>query len=387
MIKRLEIARNLLKQKINQKPEINQKSENTMKTKAKKIDITMVDPLKSLGLEMIKKKKNKNKTLNSFSCPECGSESNENQKFCKNCGKQFSENNTPMNQKELKKYTKKRLGGTFGPSKEVKKFFTTGSVFNRQKATTFAIITSDMVKEGIKSGEIKTFKDIDNVIEHRVAKIEEEKQKLLKLESEPKYTVVHDPGPIVQTYTKKPIDWSGAKRSSNIIGGAVLLGPAGALMGAAISDNKKPEPKTKTKVVHKTYTQKECNVLIHENKLRFVNRKNRSFVFFKYINSMVLLKDYNKFEIKQNDGAKITFYGETPDKIEYTENIYNKLESKFKDYQSKNKPKTVPKPDEIVSGIEEDPINQIKKLNELKEAGIITNDEFETKKKELLERI
>lgn len=346
----------------------------------------MVDPRKSPGLKMMKKM-NKNKIQNSFLCPECGAESTEDQKFCKKCGKQFSENNTPMNKKMLKNYTKKRLGGTFGPSKEVKKFFNAGSVFNRHEATIFALITSDMVKDGIKSGEITTTDEIDQIIQDRYNKKQDIKNKKREENEKPTYTVVHYTGPMVQIYTEKPIDWSGFKRTTNVIGGALLLGPAGALIGAALSDNKKPEPKTKTKVVHNTITPKECTILIDENKLRFINRKNKWFIFFKDINSIILLKDHNKFEIKQNNGAKTTFYGEKPKKIEYTENLFNELESKFKDYQSKNKPNSEPKLEKEVFNSEEDPINQIKKLNELKEAGILTDEEFKTKKKELLERI
>lgn len=337
---------------------------------------------------------------NSFSCPECGAESNEDQKFCKKCGKQLSGNNlsdTPMNQKELKKYTKKRLGGTFGPSKEVKKFFTTGSVFNRQKATTFAIITSDMVKKGIKSGEITTTDEIDQIIQDKYNikqdlknKKREEKETLLKkLESEAKYTVVNDPGPQIVTHTKKPIDWSGFKRSTNVIGGAALLGPAGALMGAAISDNKKPEPKTVHKRVHATYTQKESIVEVFDDKLQFSNKKNSYPILFKNIDSMHLFIDQNKFEINKENKTKVSFKGESI-RINYTENLFNELESKFKEYKFKNQqtnPVHKSKPEKEVSDIEEDPINQIKKLNKLKEAGIITNDEFEKKKQELLERI
>ena len=102
---------------------------------------------------------------------------------------------------------------------------------------------------------------------------------------------------------------------------------------------------------------------------------------------MDLYKNHNKFEIKENNGSKLIFQGEKSTTNDYTKNLFNKIESNVKDYQSKNKPKVVPKSKPINPSSKKDPLELIKSLNELKEAGLITNKEFEDKKKELLDKI
>lgn len=314
------------------------------------------------------------------------------------------------NEKLLKDYMKKQLGTQFRPSKKVKDLFGVGRfpTFKKQYAGQFVFATSIKIKRGIESGEIITTTEIDQIIEdsyksrqkHEEAKNARarERKKIKKAhDEEPKYTVFHDAGKFKTTYTKKPIDWNGVKKASNVIGGGVLLGPVGALAGYALTDNKPPEPKTKTAIVHKKHTYKDCHVEILEDRLKFSRKQSSWPVKFKEITSTVLIENKNRFEIKTDNGSILKFIGEKPWNVNYTKKLFNELESKFKDYQTTNKPQTLSEPANINmkkdlskptnSNTEKDPIEQIKKLNELKEAGLITDQEFKDKKKELLNRI
>jgi hypothetical protein len=453
--KRREIAKNPPKQNLNQKPELSQnlvvkpteknpnltnnkfnptndtgsetasKSENTMKTKAKKIGIAMVDPRKSQGLKMIKKMKNKPQNI--LSCKKCGAEINEEQKFCKKCGEQLFEDNVPVNKKKLKEYMRKRLGkkSRIVASEETRNLFGP-DVIGRSCASE----ARKIIKRQIRSGEIKTFKDIDNIIEmkqmeskekqdeidkeilkekERVSEIRENIKKIReRMETEPTFTVFDDPGEQTVTYEEKGVDWSGIKRTGNIIGGTALFGPTGALLGASMSNKKDPKIKTKTKKVHNTQLRLKCLIDVRNNRIEIIKDEFIGLYlndaishYFKYIADIKLFKEQNKFIVYKKNGWKVTCKLDDSTKSDFLEKIFNEIKTKFEEYNLKNETieeennekevsiAQIKKLNELkeVSGSENDPIAQIKKLNELKEEGILTDEEFEKKKQELLERI
>ncbi|MBP7247757.1 MAG: SHOCT domain-containing protein [Negativicutes bacterium] len=67
-------------------------------------------------------------------------------------------------------------------------------------------------------------------------------------------------------------------------------------------------------------------------------------------------------------------YGKILDKVPYT-------------LPDEEVPETLEVPQTITTPVEKNPIEMIKKLAELKGAGILTEEEFESKKAELLSRI
>lgn len=339
-------------------------------------------------------------------CTNCGAENLDEAKFCQECGNeiQSSENNNLNenlvhqlridkfsgynNEKNLIKHMKNRLGTNLRPSKEVKSFFGAGSLpsFDRQRAAMFASTTSIGIKKGIKSGEIKTVDEIDNIIDnaYKKRKARMEKARIDKeAESIPKptYKVIHFPKKIAKTY-QKTSDLKKLRRAGNVIGGGILFGSVGALAGYALSDT--PDTETKTKFIQKKYIQKDCIIRIHENKFDFTNKKANWHIFYEKISSMHLNKDKSQFEVFENNGSKLIFIGEKNTTSEYTEQIFDKIKSKFTEY-NQNHPQKITKP--IQNKSEEQPIELLKKLQELKESGIIDEIEFKEKKKELLQRI
>ncbi|OEC84395.1 MULTISPECIES: SHOCT domain-containing protein [Methanobacterium] len=284
-----------------------------------------------------------------------------------------------QNEKLLKEYVKKRLGTNFRPSKEIKEFVRANS--NGRSDSSFAVVIRSKIKRGMESGRINTIEEIDQIIDNSYKEYKERIEIKRRLNEEPTFRVVHEPHKDVKTV--KPVDWSGVKRASNVVAGGVLLGPVGALAGYALSDNKSPE----SKLVYKTYIQENCIIQVYANKLNYTNKKASWPLFFKKIVSIKLDKDHNKFEIMENSGSKLTFRGERPINKDYTKNIFDKIESNFNEYRSKNKSNDVMESKPANLNSKRNPLDLIKKLHELKEDGLITNDEFEDKKRELLSRI
>lgn len=327
------------------------------------------------------------------------------------------------NKKVLTDHMEKRLGkkkhlGVFRSNKELIALFGNEGVGARHQAG----LTRKMIEKGIKSGELTSIDEIDQIIENSSKEYQEYREKLnprnkkrvqdvrekeandpkeekKRIDEEPKFNVIYRP-PVgtKKTVTYRPTDWKGLKRTNNTIAGGILFGPVGAAAGYALSDKPK-EPKIKTKVVSDYgYKKKNCHVEIEEDKLKFsytmglIKNKTHQFIRFNEIHSTDL-RNSIILDIELNDNSKFTFiqqgsslHGIPPQYRGYTKDLFKELESKVKDYQSKNKSEILESHPKNRS-TEKDPIDQIKKLNELKEVGIITNEEFEDKKRELLNRI
>jgi hypothetical protein len=300
--------------------------------------------------------------VNNF-CPECSAENLEEAKFCQECGNKLHLNDeTNLNENlnhhsrikrfdtyniksTLKKHMKNRLGTDLRPSDEVKSFFGAGSLpsFNRQKAAMFTTSTNIEIEKRIESGEIKTVEEIDHFIDgafkKRKARIEKARIDKEIESSKPVYKVIHYPKAIVKKY-QKTSDFDKLRRTGNVIGGGFLLGPVGALAGYALSDP--PKTETKTKVIKKKYTQKSCFIQIYENKFEYSNKKATWSVLYEKISSMHLNKNINTFEVFENNGSKLVFLGGKNTNPEYTEQVFNEVKSRFKEYKIKTNPKKYP---------------------------------------------
>lgn len=369
----------------------------------------MVNPRKSPGLKMMKKM-NKNKIQNSFSCPECGAESTEDQKFCKKCGKQFSENNTPMNKKILKLYILSQLGHEKHFLKNHRCSKKVGKVIGQGMwGCRIANKTRKKIKAEIESGEITTTAEIDSILENahleyekiingfrihnaNQKKLKEEQKKPINKEEKMKLMQERIKIQLSSTtgiYCLVTLPEFEIKQHSATTRHAatVYMG----LPGLALTSGTQKKPKVITTFLRMA----EKGLVIKKGLNDTADLK----ISWEQIITVVGLKNKFKINLVNGSNIKITIpRGSIPDSKHSARCIISILKpmckgvedegwSSGKNYQSKNTAEITAKPEEIVSENEEDPINQIKKLNELKEAGILTDEEFKTKKKELLERI
>ena len=223
---------------------------------------------------------------------------------------------------------KRRLSSLRSTSKEVEALYGLGDL-----GRSIANSTRMRIEDGIKSGKINTTDEIDEIIEnsrkdYRTSLEKREIKQKMKLQ--PKYKISHYKG-------------------------------------------------------SKSYIYDECNLQIFEDKLEVTYKdkkvkgslKQMSWsIYFKGIDSIALINNRNVFEIKMVNGSEFRFIGGELSDTDYTKNLFNELESKFKDYHSKNKQEVILESKTANFLTEKDPIDQTKNLDEL-ESDLITNEEHE----------
>ena len=287
--------------------------------------------------------------------------------------------NQVTSEKELEKHLKKRVGSMFGgASNEIMDLFGAGrmSIRKKQKANLFSQSLVRQIKPQIKSKAISNIGQIDTIVDQAISSKKNSFLKQQELEGSPTFTIRQHTKPVVREVEVKK---SGARKAGAALGGGILLGPVGAIAGYALADSTKTE--TKLKNFNSDFTFNSSPVEIKNHKISVFDSKGKYSwsILFDNIHFINLFEDLQGFEVIKTDGTEYIFINENHSDIEFTNNLFYELENKFKEYIISN-----PKP---LEDSKLDTVDQIKKLGELKESGLITVEEFESKKTELLKKV
>lgn len=294
------------------------------------------------------------------------------------------------NKKILTEHLKERVGDSFGASQEIRELFeATGmlSLKKTHKANIFSINLRNQIKPKIKNGTIRNIKELDRVIDASLNPKKPDKRDEIiykSLKGTISYTIERYGKKVGKTVKKHNHNWD---KASKALAGGLLYGTSGAIAGAALAgEDKGPTYKRKVTNIDFTFPKSYIKILSDTIKIRPEKMKSWS-IFFYEIQSIRLLeesKSFELFEIIMKDNTQYIFKSDS--NLQYIPKKFEELQSSLDKYKSKSSTTVKPKPLTSQKS-QQDPINQIKKLGELRDSGLITNEEFESKKKELLNKI
>ncbi|WP_281774191.1 SHOCT domain-containing protein [Methanobacterium formicicum] len=275
--------------------------------------------------------------------------------------------------KNLKKYLKKRLGSDLGgASKEIRELFGASmmSVSKNQKANLFALRLRTEIKPQLDNGSITSIEQLDEIINEQFSTLRQ------VMQCPPLKIKIYKPS------TKAIVSaHRGTKKAGGALAGGLLLGPVGAIAGYALASG--DGSTTKESIINNNKTFENARIAIYDNKLQIYNKMvcHEGTILFNDINSIDWNERGRVFRLKTNGYGTIVISSKNTS----LNSLFDELMLKFNEFepQISNKETEAPKP----KLSNHDPFDTLKKLHELHVSGILTEEEYKSKKAQLLNQI
>lgn len=275
--------------------------------------------------------------------------------------------------KDLKKHLNKRVGGELkGASKELREIFGVGhlSMFGKEKASKMALHLIWAIKPMIERKEITSIDQLDEIINEQFSTLRQ------VMQCPPLKIKIYKPS------TKATVSaHRGTKKAGGALAGGLLLGPVGAIAGYALASG--DGSTTKESTINNNKTFENARIAIYDNKLQIYNKmvRHEGTILFNDINSIDWNERGRVFRLKTNGYGTIVISSKNTS----LNSLFDELMLKFNEFepQVSNKETEAPKP----KLSNHDPFDTLKKLHELHVSGILTEEEYKSKKAQLLNQI